>query len=734
MRKWLIYNIFFLLATELAAQDTLNFPPPAAAPVIYPIEANGIVVIDGKLNEPVWQHALIIKDFFRIEPRQGGAYKFKTTVQVAYDKRNLYFGVFCKDTAGKKGLRIQDLRRDFDFASNDNFYVSIDAQNTKRFCVSFMVTPMGNLRDVQVFDDAFRDVDWDALWKVRTTITDSGWYAEYAVLFSTIRYNKVAASDSVSWGISFSRLARREYEQTAFPAVPQAFSPQRMTYAAQLKGLKLPPPSANVRVQPYMLYQASKNINSLNLKATANQIKTGGEVKWAINPQSVLDVTFNTDFAQADVDRAVNNLTRFNVLFPERRQFFLENSGIYAGVDVRGLKPFFSRTIGLSNSQFNADPVPIDAGLRFTNRTRKQAIAGLYVHQRATDIQPAANFAVLRYLRNYSRQSNIGIMLTHRLDEANADKGFSGYNNTTVSVDGFIRPKDDFNVQYIVSASRNNDADSLGIAGNFWVEYTPNKLYTFWKTTYIDDKYLPGMGFIFTSNTFYNNGGGYFIWRPNRGLASRLIRRGDPGVFVEIYQDGRTFNFQSGNIYFFPVYIIFRDNSTLEYAVYPTWEQFFFNPLGFSVKPGKYFYTRQQLRYISDGSKRISGGINYYWGKYYDGRLTELNLSIRVAPHPKLNFTGSYQLNRIQSLGIHAVNEDISLWTVGCRLAANPRIQFSGFYQYNTFDKQGRWNLRGSWEFAPLSFLYIVFNESSFGNSPVRNQTFISKLSYLKQF
>lgn len=733
-RHLLLLCCFLLHVVSLHAQEAQNFPPPAIPPVVYAIEATEAIAIDGKLNEPVWKQAPVITDFFRIEPRQGGPYKFPTHVQAVFDKKNLYFGVFCKDTAGKKGLRIQDLRRDFDFAGNDNFYVSIDAQNTKRFCVSFMTTPMGNLRDVQVFDDTFRDLDWDALWRVRTFITDTGWYAEFAIPFSSIRYNKVPAGDSVGWGISFSRLARREYEQTVFPAVPQAFTPQRMTYAAQLRGLKLPLPSANIRVQPYLLYQTTKTINSINSKSSSDQFKAGGEIKWAINPQSVLDLTFNTDFAQADVDRAVNNLTRFNVLFPERRQFFLENSGIYAGADVRGLKPFFSRTIGLSNTQFNADPVPIDAGVRFTNRNQMQAFAGLYVHQRSTEFQPASNFAVLRYLRNYGKQSNMGVMLTHRLDEADAAKNFQEKNNTTFSLDGFIRPKDDFNIQYILTASRNNSNDSIGLAGNFWIEYTPNKLYAFWKTTYIDDKYLPGMGFIFTSNTFYNNGGGYYIWRPNKGLAAKLIRRWDPGVFVETYQDGKTLRFQNGNLYIFPVYIIFKDNSTLEYAIYPTWEQYFFSPLGFSVAPGKYYYTRQQLRYISDASKKISGGINYYWGKYYDGRLEEINLSMRIAPHPKINFTGSYQLNKIRSLGINQVDEDISLWTVGCRFAANPRIQFSGLYQYNTFDKQGRWNFRGSWEFAPLSFLYLVFNESNFKDSPVKNQSFISKLTYLKQF
>ena len=242
------------------------------------------------------------------------------------------------------------------------------------------------------------------------------------------------------------------------------------------------------------------------------------------------------------------------------------------------------------------------------------------------------------------------------------------------------------------------------------------------------------MGFTFTNNTFYNNGGGYYIWRPSKGLAAKLIRRWDPGVLVETYQDGRNMRFQNGNIYLFPVYIIFRDNSQFEYAIYPTWERFFFSPLGFAVQPGNYYYTRQQMRYNSDASKKFSFSINYFWGNYYDGKLREMNMGVRFAPHPTIAFTSNLQLNQVRNLGIGNIHEDIRLWSAGCRIAANPRLQLNGFYQYNSYDQRGRWNLRGSWEFAPLSFLYIVFNDNTFSNSTARNQSLITKLTYLKQF
>jgi len=732
MNRWLILLLFITPAAS--AQDTLNFPPPAHPVTVYAVETTASIQVDGKLNEAAWNSAPVISDFFRMEPRQGGEIKFQTYVRILFDKSNLYFGVFCKDSAGKKGMRVQDLRRDFVFGENDVFYLQLDPQNLKRYCVSFQTTPLGNQRDQQVFEDALKDADWDALWKVRTHITDSGYYAEFAIPFKTLRYNHNTDS-TASWGLTLARLARRDYEISVFPKVPQAFSPYRMIYAAELKGLKLPPPSANIRVQPYALYQYNTARNASGEKTQTGAFKTGGEVKWAINPRAVLDLTFNTDFAQADVDQAVNNLSRFNILFPERRQFFLENSGVYAGADVRGLKPFFSRSIGLSNLQFNAEPVPIDVGARYTDRNQKRTLAGLYVRQRGTDYQGASNFAVARYLRNYGVQSNTGLMITHRMDESDGTKGFQQRHNTTLTWDGFIRPRSDFNIQYLLSASRDNTNDSIGFAGNFWMEKQHNKWYGFWKSTYIDQKYLPGMGFVFSNNTLYHNPGGYYIWRP-KGRLGKLIRRWDPGAYVNYYQNAADFKLQQADVYLFPVYIIFQSGAFFEYAITPTWQNidFPFQLFNMPLEQKQYFYTRQFISHRTDQSKKLSLATKLEWGPYYNGSLRTLVLTGRVAPLPNIALSCTYERNSFKNLGINSEDLNTSLLTGSVRLAYNPRIQASVFYQYNSFNQHGRWNVRGSWEFAPLSFLYIVFNETSYRHSPVRNQAVINKITYLKQF
>ncbi|HEV8283073.1 MAG TPA: DUF5916 domain-containing protein [Chitinophagaceae bacterium] len=723
--------LLFFSATSFA-QQAETFPPPATAPVIYAISANEAITVDGELNELTWSEAPVLKDFFRMEPRQGGNYLYQTSVRAVFDKKNLYFGVFCKDSTGKKGIRVQDYRRDFIFGNNDEFFVSLDPQNLKRYCVTFHATPLATQRDGQVFDDSYKDVDWDVPWRVKSNMTDSGYYLEFAIPFSSLRYDKPKDNDSTSWGITYSRFVIRNYEQTVFPAVPQSLSPYRMAYAAQLKGLTLPAPSLNLRIQPYALYQYDKNKtnNVITDKSTA---KFGGEIKWAINPHAVVDATVNTDFAQADADVAVNNLTRFNIFFPEKRQFFLENNGVFASVNSDWIRPYFSRTIGLENTQYNASAVPIDAGTRFTDKNINRTIAALYVHQRVTEKQGAANFGVLRYLKNYGEQNHIGVMFTHRMDEANSAKGFVQRHNTTATIDGLIRPNNKWSFDYFSSMSRNNTNDSIGFAFKVFAAYAPNNMYLVYRFNIVDEKYLPRMGYVYQNNVMMHNSGGYYIWRP-KGKLSKLIRRWDPGMFFTSYQSANNAKLQSIELDFFPIWIYFKGNSTFFFDIYPTWEQFYFSPLGIQVKPGKYFYTQLVPSFTTDASKKLSGTISYYFGKYYDGKKSQLNASIRMAPAPNIAFTSSYQYIRIRNLGINKTDRDISLTTAGVRLALNPQIQASLFYQYNSFDKQGRWNVRGSWEFAPLSFFYIVFNDNSFSETGNRNQSVISKITYLKQF
>ncbi|MEL6556945.1 MAG: DUF5916 domain-containing protein [Bacteroidota bacterium] len=732
MKRFLLILTICLIGFDVLGQQGDNFPPPEKPLEILAAKATAPIKIDGRLTEEDWQEAPVTKNFFRVEPRQGGKYLYDTDVKILYDQKKIYVGVFCKDSLGKKGIRVQDLRRDFAWGENDIFGIQLDPQNLKQYCVSFQTTPYGNQRDLQSFNDNNTDTDWNALWSVRTHQTDSGYFAEFAIPFKSIRYETISDQDSVTWGITFNRLSRRDYEQTVFPAIPQSFSPYRMTYAAKLKGMELPEPSANVRVEPYFLFQ-NESTEDNNVRSTDNKLKPGGDVKWAINPRSVLDLTFNTDFAQADVDRAVNNLERFNIFFPERRQFFLENSGIWSGANNFSVKPFFSRTIGLQGA-FNAVPAPIDAGARYTMRNEKRTIAGLYIHQSAIGDTPAANFMVGRYLQNYGKENNVGLMVTHRLDETL--EGRASSNNTTITLDGLIRPKSEWTISYMFSGSRDNSADTLGLAGSVFAGYSSNKMYFGWSTNFVTENYNPDMGFVFQKNVIQHNPGGYYIWRPKN---LPWIRRFDPGAFINYYHDASDpGNFQQANIYLFPIYLIFTDGSFFEYAIFPTWQNinFAFAPLGIDIAFGDYFYTRHKLTYRTDQSSKLSFSGSYDWGEFYNGRRTTLNGGMRYAPVPQMAFTLDYERNDLVELGELQENLQTHLTSIGTRLALNPRLQLSAFYQYNTADEQGRLNIRASWEYKPLSFVYLVFNDSNIDtfDRNFQQQQVIGKITLLKQF
>ncbi|MEX0275015.1 MAG: DUF5916 domain-containing protein [Flavobacteriaceae bacterium] len=715
--------------------DDDNFPPQELPYETQVSKVNGDIKLDGSLNEPDWTKATIVDDFFRREPRQGGKLRYRTEVRFLYDDKNLYIGAFCKDSVGVEGIRIQDLRRDFNWGENDIFGIALDPQNLKQYAQGFQTTPYGNQRDFQNFNGNNFDTGWNTLWRVRTKRTDGGYTVEMAIPFKSLRYNLPVEGNAIELGFTLVRYARRDIEVSSFPAIPQSFTPYRMTYAAKLVGIQAPPPSTNIRAEPFALYQYDENLEGDLLVDKLNQPKIGVDAKWALNPKTVLDLTVNTDFAQADVDRAVNNLERFNIFFPERRQFFLENSGIWAGGLQQSIRPFFSRRIGLQG-EFNAIPAPIDVGARFTQRTEKNAVAGLLVRQRETDNSPGANFGVLRYLKNYGRENNIGLMVTHRRDDSSSELGLQSNNNTTITLDGQIRPTSQWDIQYLLSTSLDEVTGNSGYAGRIFVGNDSNKYYYGWVTEYTDENYNPRMGFVRQNNAIRHNPGGYYIWRPKK---VDWIRRWDPGMFVNYNHDATDpSSFQQASLYIFPVYTWFRDNSFLEVSATPTWQNinFDFTPLGIDIEQDRYFYTRYLIQYNTDLSKKWSVNAGLDLGNFYNGTRTTLNATARFAPLPHTTFSLNYEHNDLNGMGTLKEDLKTNLYTANLRLALNPRIQLSTFYQYNSFNEQGRWNIRFSWEYMPLSFVYLVFNDTQTDAfDPVgRSTQFISKITFLKQF
>ncbi|MEM1120617.1 MAG: hypothetical protein AAGJ18_09210, partial [Bacteroidota bacterium] len=197
-------------------------------------------------------------------------------------------------------------------------------------------------------------------------------------------------------------------------------------------------------------------------------------------------------------------------------------------------------------------------------------------------------------------------------------------------------------------------------------------------------------------------------------------------------------SFQQANLYIFPVFVFFRDNSFLEMSAFPTWQNINFNfaPLGLQIEQNRYFYTRYLLKYRTDRSKKWSLGAEYNFGNFYNGKRNTLQLTGRLAPIPNAAITVDYEYNDLQGVGTEGRDLTTSLITLGSRFAVNPRLQLSAFYQYNSFDEQGRWNIRASWEYQPLSFIYVVFNNTQIDElaETFQGQQVVSKITLVKQF
>lgn len=719
----------FLPAGRLRAQSASVFPPPEPQPEIYACRTSGKILVDGRLSEPDWNNCRPAPFFVQVEPNQGQPSRYPTLVRILFDQRYLYVGAACYDSNGRKAIRIQDFRRDF---SNDNdvFGIAIDPLGNKQTAIAFQTNPGGAQKDLQVFNDQIFDEEWNALWSVRSLITDSGWTCEMAIPWVSLRYPRKKGIDSTGWGVNFFRLARQANETSAYPGFPLSFDTYRMGYSALLKGLQ--PPllkSGNLQLNPYAVSQYNRSREKGKPAVSEFNPKFGGDIKWSPTEHSTLDLTFNTDFAQADADLQVNNLRRFNILFPERRQFFLENAGLFDGGDESAFKPFFSRTIGLDG---NNSPVPILGGIKYTDKNIRYSLGLLAIRQRSRDNLPAANMTVARYNRNYGEENTLGLMVTHRLDES-TDSTLAD-NNTTLTLTGFNRLNEKWSLDFMLSGSRSTgNISDKGWAGFTRLQRTDNRWNLTWITALVSDEYNPRLGFV-ARNDFVRHYVDFYQVNRNKKWVPRFIRSFEPGISAELYHgtlDGRV---QEAYVDLFPFYTIFQDGALLSFKYSLAWQKLTepFDPVGVEIAAGDYHYRSFSVDYLSDQSRPLSLIVNATTGGYYNGRIKTVSSRIRYAPSPKIAFRMGYEFNSLTELGPDGVGKTIQLITPGLRLALNPRVQFNAIYQYNTNGNRGFWNLRFSWEYQPLSYLFLVWNQAQSGL--LREQQVIGKLSYLRQF
>jgi hypothetical protein len=729
--------VLLLISSITFSQDATNFKPDSIRKQISAVPISSSLFIDGILNEPEWGLAQPSPQFIEIEPVQNAAPHFETQVKVLYNKRFLYLGVFAKDSLGKKAIRATDFKRDFDYRAHDLVSIAFDGFNDKRNAMNFVTNAFGVQRDLLSFDDIYYDIDWNGLWRVRTNRTDSGWTAELAIPWQTLRYPKT--TDSLQqWGLNIYRNRRLTNEITALSPFPRVFSSLRMGYAGILTNLKPPPPKPNIRVQPYILtsYDHYKNFDA-GTKPEETNFKVGGDIKWAVNPNAVLDLTANTDFAQADADQQVNNVTRFSVFFPEKRQFFLENASLFGiGISPQDdgsggymrAQPFFSRRIGLDTA---GNPIPIDVGGRFVYRSDKRNYGVIAMRQRETTTSPATNFFVGRFSENVGPQNRIGGLVTVKNDPGNT--------NVVSTIDGFFRLKESHSLNTMLIHSTNTNGGKQGFAGFAQYYYTTPHTKIWLTQSVVTKDFDPQMGFVSRTDVIGTTPGANWYYRGKLLPFKKILRAFEPGFLPEFYWQGSTGKLIERSLYFFPVWLNFQNGAYFGYAIVPTHQNLTesFSPLGVTIAPGKYNYMQQQIWVGSDPSLFLNLRGQYTWGPYFDGRLNSGDWKLQFAPIPHISITARFNRNHFMNVGAPGTNVTVDLYGVEGRFALNPRLQLIGLYQKNSENNSQNYNIRLSWEYKPLSYVYFVYNHNGFDNIQGKLQSedhIIAKVSYLMQF
>lgn len=588
LRLFPLVLVRLLLSATFPVRGQAVFAPPANKPHVAAVRTATPPTIDGWLTEAAWATATPAANFTQQDPDQGAPAHFATEVRLLYDDGSLYLAAVCHDTVGRRHLRAPDMRRDFVLFDHDFLLICFDRFRDERNAMTFAINPYGAQRDVLIFDAKLADIEWDSHWQVRTQRTDSGWVAECAIPWTTLRYASKPATGDYAWGLNLVRLRRASNEKTTWAPVPRALSPVRMNYAGLLTGLHPPAPGLNLRVQPYALVAADHPATG----ARTTGRKTGGEIKWALTPETVLDLTVNTDFAHADVDRKVNNLSRFSVFFPERRQFFLENASLFSpGLAPKGgslrIVPFFSRTIGLNNGQ----PLPLDGGVRLVHRSATRNVGGLVVRQRAATGQPANTYYVGRYAQNLGLQHHVGGLLTVRQHAAGPEADGPVYTSFTGAADGFFRLGPKVSLSTMASAMGATQAGLGGLAAYSELLYEANNLAVWWSEAVVTRRYSPEVGFVGRRNVVATTPGFYLIVRGRPWLPGWL-RSYEPGLHREYYHQAATGRLLESSNRFFLFDGITQHGGTLRYYLNRVYQQLHepFQPLTLRIAPGRYTY------------------------------------------------------------------------------------------------------------------------------------------------
>ncbi len=731
-----------------ASAGTIVGPPPPVAPEVINRDSHGGATVrairvseppslDGVLDEALYRNTPPISGFIQQEPLAGELATEQTEVWVSFDERNVYVAARCYDSR-PQDMVANELRRDnFGIFLNDNFAVVLDTFYDRRNGVWFYTNPLGALSDGQITDERDTNRDWNTVWNVRTGRFDGGWTVEMAIPFKSLRYRTGVASPL--WGINFRRVVRGKNEWSYLTPIDPSFGFQgmiKLSQAGTLVGMEPPARTINLEVKPYVKSGLRTDLGADEPFSNDLEADVGVDAKYGLTRGLVLDMTYNTDFAEVEDDEQQVNLTRFNLFFPEKRDFFLEGQGIFAFGGRRsgrfdseaGDTPimFFSRRIGLSSEGV----VPTRAGGRLTGRAGKYTVGALAMQTEALTASaiPTTNFGVVRLKRDILRRSNVGVIATHRSPDVDDVSS-----NSLVGVDANFAFFRNLNISAYYATTRSPESTGNDQSYRGWFSYASDRYGAELEHLVVGEDFNPEVGFLRRSDIVKNKATLRFSPRATRWSAIRkLTYEGsfdhvDDGLGLLSTRDMQlTFGteFNSG------------DRLDVNYfnSIEGLREPFEISD-GVILPVGEYEFQFMRYSYNLGPQRRVSGGINFQHGGFFDGDRIELGYNGRVEVTPRLSVEPGISFNWVDLV-------EGSFQTQLVRTRVNythtPRTSVSALVQYNSSNDTFSSNVRFRWEYQPGSDLFVVYSDvrdrELFGFAQVANRAILVKFTRLFRF
>jgi len=704
-------------------------PEGAPRPTILATRAEVPILVDGVLDESAWERAEPVSRFIQAIPDAGYPATEETLVRVLYDDANLYVGALLLDS-DPEGITAQFLNQDFDTHEDDVFAVTLDTFLDHRNSFMFLINPRGAVKDGQTFDNSrTTNLAWEGVIQVETIIHDDGWTVELAIPFSTLRFDP--ALKDQEWGVNFLRRLRRRNEDSYWAPLDRRSKVHTMALAGTLTGLSGLPRPRNLTVKPFAL--ADHSSGDLVPDETGGAGYDGGmDLKYGLTPRLTLDLTYRTNFSQVEVDQEQVNLTRFSLFFPEKREFFVENSGIFSfgdlsernyrlGASPRDFTLFHSRRIGLQEGR----PVPIVGGGRLTGRVGPLDVGFLNMQTESADSRGAETFSVARVRTTLGGVLQVGGLFSNRNGLGESAGGY----NRSYGVDANLRVLENLLVHSYLAATDYPDRAGNNRAARVSAAFRDRLWDVSALYRQIGDGFKPGVGFVARRGIRQSYGTFGLHPRPPIPWVNELNPYIELDYITNLESALETRNATAG------LGVAFRDGGTLTLAATDRLEAIdeLFRVAGQGEIPeGRYTFREGSLSYGSNAARPLVGKIGFSGGGFYHGTRESVTLGGSWRPSQYFALDLAAERNRIDLPG-----DSFTADVFGARvdLAGSTRLFFSGFFQYNTASEDAVMNLRLNFIHSPLSDLFLVYSERRNGGSDrLLERTFTLKATKLLSF